>query len=157
MVNALHGGLQVAIDLATRQRDQAAAQLSQARSAERGAQEQLDQLQTYAAEAESRWTLQAQVQASPELMQHHYQFMARLYQTVEMQRGVMAQHARQMNACALRLRDTELRLGSLQKVVARKHLEAERLQARRDQKDVDEFAAVQMRRLAAAPAFGGED
>ena len=157
MAGALHGGLQVAIDLATRQRDLAAAQLSQARSAERGAQEQLDQLQTYAAEAESRWTLQAQVQASPELMQHHYQFMARLYQTVEMQRGVMAQHTRQLTACALRLRDTELRLGSLKKVVARKLLDTQRLQARRDQKDVDEFAAVQTRRQAASPAFGGED
>ena len=149
-------GLELALSQALERRDAAARVVAQARQGWMAARAQLDQLETYASECTDRWAAK-QVGCQPEIMRHHYQFMARLYQTVEMQRGVMAQHARQMNACALRLRDTELRLGSLQKVVARKHLEAERLQARRDQKDVDEFAAVQMRRLAAAPAFGGED
>lgn len=143
-------GLRVAIELAERRRDAAAADLARVRAAEAGAQGQFDQLRGYAGETEARWTQQAQVRATPELMQHHYQFMARLHQAIDLQRNVLAHHARQVEQYILRLRETELRLGSLKQVVARKQLEAERLAARREQKEIDEFAALQYRRNAAS-------
>ena len=142
-------GLRVAIALAERRRDAAAAELARVRAGARAAQGQLDQLQGYAGETEGRWTQQAQVLATPELLQHHYQFMTRLYQALEMQRGVMQQHERHVELHITRLREAELRLGSLQKVVARKLLDAQRQTLRREQKDVDEFAALQSRRNAA--------
>lgn len=147
-------GLQVAIELATRRRDAAAAQLSQARAQHNGAQAQLDQLHVYAGETEARWAAQARVNASPELMHHHYQFMGRLYQALDMQRGVVQQHERRVLGCIAGLREAELRLGSLQKVVARQHSEAIRQEARRDQKDADEFASQQLRRMALARQEG---
>jgi len=150
------GGLRVAIEMVTRQRDAAAVALAQARDSQGMAQGQLDQLQQYAQESESRWTQQAQIRATPELMQHHYQFMARLYHTVDLQNGVMEQHARQVQARVAQLREAELRLASLSQVVARKASQQARLQQRREQKEVDEFAARQSLRHAGA-AFGGQD
>lgn len=147
---AVNGGLQVAIELAQRRRDAAATDLARARAGEAAAQHQLDQLESYAGETDGRWTQQSQVLASPELLQTHYQFMARLYQAMDMQRNVMRQHAQQVAQRIEALRAAELRLGSLQKVVARHQLEAERLQLRREQKEVDEFASHQARRTAAA-------
>ncbi len=147
-------GLQVAIELAARNRDAAAAALSQARAQQNGAQAQLEQLEMYAGETETRWTSQARIKATPELMHHHYQFMGRLYQALDMQRGVLQQHERRVLGCIGGLRETELRLVSLQKVVAKHRSDAARVQARRDQKEVDEFAAQQMRRLALARQEG---
>ncbi|XAH23032.1 flagellar FliJ family protein [Xylophilus sp. GW821-FHT01B05] len=149
------GGLRVAMEMITRQRDAAAVALAQARDSQGAAQGQLDQLQQYAQESEARWTQQAQIRATPELMQHHYQFMARLYHTVELQNSVMAQHARQVQARIDQLREAELRLASLSQVVARKARELARLQQRREQKEVDEFATRQS--LRHAGAFGGQD
>ena len=147
-------GLRVAIDLATRQRDAALGVLAQARAQQNGAQQQLDQLEMYAGETEARWTSQARIAATPELMHHHYQFMARLYQALDMQRAVMLQHAQRVETAIRSLRTTELRLGSLQKVAAAHLAEAARSAARREQKEVDEFAAQQMRRLALARLEG---
>ena len=115
---------------------------------------QLDQLEMYAGETEARWTSQARIAATPELMHHHYQFMARLYQALDMQRAVMLQHAQRVETAIRSLRATELRLGSLQKVAAAHLAEAARSAARREQKEVDEFAAQQMRRLALARLEG---
>ncbi len=144
-----NNGLRVAIELAERRRDAAAAELARVRAAAQAAQGQFEQLQGYAGETEARWTQQAQVRAMPELMQHHYQFMARLHQAIDMQRNVLQQHGRKVEQHIVQLRETELRLGSLQKVVARQQLDAQRLALRREQKEIDEFAALQSRRNAA--------
>ena len=66
--------LLLAIDLATRKRDQASQVVMSVQNAQMFAQQQMGQLQTYAAETEARWHAAAQVMTTPELMQHHYQF-----------------------------------------------------------------------------------
>ena len=147
-------GMQIAADMARRKRDAAAADLNRGRAAERGAQNQLDQLTSYARDTESRWTEQARVRATPELMAHHYQFMQRLHHAIGLQRDVLAQHTRQIDLLTGRVREAELRLQSLQMVIDRQKLEHDRVLAKREQKQTDETAALLFRRTAAAALEG---
>ena len=147
-------GMQIATDMARRKRDAAVAELNKGRAAERAAQGQLDQLSSYADDTEARWGEQARVRAAPELLAHHYQFMARLHHAIGLQRDVMGQHARQIALLTGHVREAELRLRSLQMVIDRQRLEAERLAARREQKQTDETAAMQFRRTALAALEG---
>ncbi|WPB57782.1 flagellar export protein FliJ [Xylophilus sp. GOD-11R] len=143
-------GMQIAADMARRKRDAAAADLNRGRAAERAAHHQFEQLTNYARDTESRWTEQARVLATPELMTHHYQFMTRLHHAIGLQRDVLQQHARQIELLTGRVREAELRLKSLQMVIDRQRLDAEKVLARREQKQTDEMAANLFRRTAAA-------
>lgn len=147
-------GMQVAADMARRKRDEAAADLNRGRAGERAAQNQFDQLTSYAHDTESRWTEQARVLATPELMTHHYAFMTRLHHAIHLQRDVMKQHARQIEGLVARVREAELRLRSLQMVIDRQRLDHERVLAKREQKQTDEMAAMLFRRTAAAAMEG---
>jgi len=80
-------GLALAIELATRQRDEAVAALLQAQQVCQGAQDQMGQLESYAQETESHWALGARTSANPEIIRHYDQFMDRLQQAVELQQG----------------------------------------------------------------------
>ena len=70
--------LSVAVEMATRQRDEARRVLQHAQGAQRAAQDQLQVLQGYAQETENRWGMRAQATVAPEVMIHHYHFMGRL-------------------------------------------------------------------------------
>ncbi|WP_367848663.1 flagellar export protein FliJ [Rhodoferax sp. WC2427] len=133
--------LALAVEVASRKRDAAHRALGQAQQKYIAAHDQLTQLETYAAETETRWMTQAQTCAVPELMQHHYQFMERLAQAIQMQLGILADNARWVETAKKQLADTEIRVATLQQVCRNKQLEANRLQDRREQKQIDEFAA----------------
>ena len=83
--------VQLATDVAERKRDAAGRELVLAQRAHRFAQDQLDQLETYAIETIARWTAVAQVSATPVLMRHHYQFMERLNQAIQMQKQILVE------------------------------------------------------------------
>jgi flagellar protein FliJ len=144
----------LAIDVATRKRDQAGKQLVQAQRACLFAQGQLDQLESYAADSEARWTAAAQVSMTPELLQHHYQFMGRLRDAIGLQNGVMADLNRQLDAARQLTLDAEFRLASLRKVMSRQLADRAVTLARREQKQMDEFAAMQFARTAIRPRWG---
>lgn len=133
--------LALAVDVASRKRDAAYRALGQAQQKYMAAHDQLTQLESYASETETRWMTQAQACAVPELMQHHYQFMERLAQAIQMQLGILADNARWVEAAKKQLADAEIRVATLQQVCRNKQLEADRLQNRREQKQIDEFAA----------------
>ena len=133
----------LAIDVATRKRDQANQNLGHAHNAYLFAQNQMSQLETYAAETEARWTASAQVSTTPELMRHHYQFMARLQQAVGMQQGVLEAEHQKVEAARKIVLDAEFRLISLNQVLEKKLADQAVLLARREQKQMDEFAAMQ--------------
>ena len=88
--------LMVAIELATRKRDEARQLLRQRQQSLAAAQEQMQQLQSYQAEMQQRWGAHEGAQLKPEVMYHHHQFMQRLQHAIELQTKV--------------LRDQELRL-----------------------------------------------
>lgn len=145
-------GLQVAMEAAQRQRDIAMQRLAQKRQARQLGQQQLDQLTGYATETEQRSMLRGQIGTSPEVIQHHLQFMARLEQTIELQKSQMATLDEASQEAERQLLVAELRLVSLRQVVQRRERDAAQSQLRREQKEVDEMAASRYRLLTQATA-----
>lgn len=146
------GALSVAVEVASRTRDEARSLLQNARSAQQAAHEQMAQLQGYAQETQDRWGLRANAQVQPEVMYHHYQFMDRLHHAVGLQTTVVGDHEARVSAAQQALLAAELRLASLQKLMEKRRKEWVQLQARREQKQTDERAALQYR-----TAFNGPE
>ncbi|WP_394791795.1 flagellar export protein FliJ [Rhodoferax sp.] len=134
--------LALAVDVANLKRDAASRALGQAQQKYIAAENQLEQLETYASETETRWMSQAQTCALPELMRHHYQFMERLAQAIQMQQGILKEHVGWVEAAKKQLADAEIRVATLKQVCRQKQVEVDRLQSRREQKQIDEFAAL---------------
>jgi flagellar FliJ protein len=132
-----------AIHLAESRRDQALAVLQQQRGRHQHALGQMDQLQQYAHETESRWTRGAQIGTTPELLHHHYQFMGRLNQAVILQQDVLATSRAKIQAAEAELLQTEFRVASLKLVLKKRQAEQVQREQRREQKQMDEFAAMQ--------------
>ena len=140
--------LSVAVEMATRQRDEARRVLQHAQGAQRAAQDQLQVLKGYAQETENRWGMRAQATIAPEVMFHHYHFMGRLDHAAGLQSGVVDDHAQRVALAQQQLRDAEVRLASLRKLLEKRQMEALQAQARRDQKMTDERAALRHRSSA---------
>jgi flagellar FliJ protein len=136
----------LAIQVATLRRDQAAAVLQQMQQSQAFAQEQMSQLQTYADETEARWAKAAQISVTTEMMRHHYQFMDRLHQAVVLQESVLGQWGSKVDRARKHWLETEFRVTSLKQVLKNKEAELAVVQGRREQKEMDEFAAMQTRR-----------
>ncbi|SFF28929.1 flagellar export protein FliJ [Paracidovorax wautersii] len=141
----------VAVEMAERQRDAARQALQDIRRTRHAAQQQFDQLQGYAEEIQDRWGAREDMVVKPEVMHHQYQFMDRLGQAIGMQNGVLDEQAGRVHAAEQRLLQAELRLASLKKVVDKRRRELEQLQARREQKQTDERAAIQAARADRRP------
>ncbi|KRB26696.1 flagellar export protein FliJ [Acidovorax sp. Root70] len=137
--------LSVAVEVASRKRDEARQVLQDTLAAEQAARAQLDQLQDYARETESRWGMKANTAVQPEVMYHHYHFMDRLGHAAGIQTGVVGDHSARVQAAQRALLDAELRLASLRKVVDKRRNDLALQQLRRDQKQTDERAALQYR------------
>lgn len=148
---SLHAFL-VAVEMAERKRDDARQALQDARNARQAAQQQLDQIESYAQETQNRWGLRADATVKPEVMYHHYQFMDRLAHASGLQSGVVGDQAGRVDAAVHALLQAELRVTSLKKVVEKRRREMEQLQARRDQKQTDERASLQFRSAGSDPS-----
>ncbi len=135
----------LAIELATDKRDKASQCLVQAQRAHLFAQDQMAQLQSYAQETETRWSIAAQASTTPELMRHHYQFMERLHHAIGLQTGVIASTSQTMEAHKRLVLEAEFRLRGLKQVLKKKQAGLALLQGRREQKQMDEFAALRSR------------
>ena len=140
----------LAIDVATRQRDEVGKLLAQIQRNWRGAQDQIEQLESYATDTESKWAVSSLERATPEVMQHYYQFMQRLQQAIGMQRQVVGGLEKEFAAAKKLLLGADIRLASLNQLLQKRQSGIQRLQAGRDQKQLDEFAAMQHRRLRAS-------
>jgi flagellar FliJ protein len=136
----------LAIDLANVRRDQAMAHWQKAMQEHAFSVDQMKQLKQYAQETEQRWGHSAQQSTTPELLQHHYQFMERLYQTMDLQDGVLHTSQKKVDTARQFVIQAEFRLASLKKVVEKKQADLDKLQRSRDQKQMDEFAALQTQR-----------
>lgn len=145
----------LAIELATRQRDQASQVLSHAKKNHLFAQTQLNQLETYASETESRWAAAAKNSTSRELLLHHYQFMARLHHAIGLQKGALDNEDRKVSVAKQRVLDAEFRLLGLKQVLKKKQADLATLQTRREQKQMDEFASIRSSQLTGVH-FSGE-
>ncbi len=137
----------LALDMALRHRDAAAKALLQIQHNCRGAQDQMEQLENYAAQTESKWALSAQVCVTAQTIQHYYQFMGRLQQAIALQGNAVTSLNTEWMAAKARLLEAEIRIASLNRLLEKNRLASVKLQAGREQKQLDEFAAAQYRRL----------
>ena len=145
----------LAIEMATRKRDQASQDSMRVQNAHLFAQNQMAQLETYAAETESRWTAAAQISTSPELLRQHYQFMDRLHYAIGLQKEVLENEDKKVEIVKRLVLDAEFRLVSLKQVLKKKQADIGLLQSRREQKQMDEFAAMSRSQLTGRH-FSGE-
>ena len=137
---AAHKAFEVAIDLAARQRDAARHAVVRLRGQGRNAQLQLDQLASYAAETRQRWGAREGATLLPEVLRHQRQFLQRLEQTMDIQRGVVRELGLRIDRAVAQLAAAEARLESLRHVLQRRLREDALRQQRREQKETDELA-----------------
>lgn len=144
----IHRGIQLAIELATRERDEAAKHHAQSIRNLGFAHQQMNQLQTYAADTDARW-LQAPQGGlvSGELVRHHYQFMERLQQAIHIQEGVMGDLQRAIDEAHQQLLHKEFRLTGLKQVLKTREAAINARMRRREQRQTDEIAAQRHQRL----------
>lgn len=133
--------IQLAMELAERQRDMVAKSLAMAVQNQQAAQAQMQQLEAYARETEVKWMQRAQVAASPELMQHHYQFMAKLEQAIAFQVRVIDNHTGRVMQVRLSLIEVEQRLARFKHILAMRQAEITLVHNRLEQRQMDELAS----------------
>lgn len=146
--------LELAVDLATRRRDAGVQALAQAERVLAAGHDQMGQLENYARDTENRWTVRGQIATTPEIMRHHYQFMDRLNQAMELQKSVLRDRGALVEAARAELLQAEVRLASLKKVCEKRRAVLSREQNRREQREIDEMAAAQHRKHAATTNMG---
>ena len=147
-------GLELALSQALDRRDAAARVVAQARQDWMAARAQLDQLETYAGECTDRWAAK-QVGCMPEIMRHHYQFMARLTHAIVLQTGIVGEALAGIDRETGVLREAESRLESLRQLNETRLRGERQLQDRREQKQSDESASLQYRRMVESRLAGG--
>lgn len=126
---------------AERERDDLAVGCQRAANAQQTAVLQAEQLLTYRREYEQRWAHQFRTDGRMELVNCYRGFMERLTQAVEQQRRVAAQADAALEQAQIALRDGEMRVASVRKLIERRVAEAHTVAQRREQKACDEFAS----------------
>jgi flagellar FliJ protein len=98
-------------------------------------------LLTYRREYEKRWAHQFRTDGRMELVNCYRGFMERLTQAVEQQRAATVQAQAELDHARVALRESELRVASVRKLIERRVAEADVATQRREQKASDEFAS----------------
>lgn len=132
----------LAIELATRKRDEESRAVARALQSVLGAQMQLDQLKAYADESMDRWSAQPGRVLNPALMAHHYSFMDRLRHATGLQDNVVLQMSRNLEMARKKLSAAECRLAVLDKVLEKQKFLMQKKEAQREQRFTDELAAT---------------
>ncbi len=144
----------LAIEHATLRRDDLAKAVARVERSQSFARDQMAQLKGYAADTDARWTGSGARGLSLELVRHQYQFMDRLQQAIELQSGVLANTARQLELAKANLLQAEIRLSGLNQILKARQAAVLSQQRRREQRQTDEFAAMQYTRNRALPMSG---
>lgn len=144
----------LAIEHATLNRDALAKAVARVERNLFFARSQMEQLQNYAADTDIRWGASAANGVSIELMRHQYQFMDRLQQAIAMQSGVLTQSTGQLEQAKAKLLGAEVRLLGLNQILKTRQAGLLYTQRQRQQRQTDEFAAMQHARNQALPMSG---
>ena len=144
----------LAIEHASLRRDELAKAVARVERSQNFARDQMAQLKGYAADTDARWTGSGARGLSLELVRHQYQFMDRLQQAIELQSGVLANTARQLELAKANLMQAEIRLSGLNQILKSRQIAMLGQQRRREQRQTDEFAALQYTRNRALPMSG---
>ncbi len=126
---------------AERERDDALADMQRANEVHTAALTQAEQLVAYRGEYEARFREQFSKKSSIDILQCYQGFSARLGQAIDQQHQVAGHAALRVEQSRERLRDQEMRVASVRKLLERRVTELRQMADRRDQKQTDEFAA----------------
>ncbi|MBC7956532.1 MAG: flagellar export protein FliJ [Cytophagales bacterium] len=126
---------------AERERDDALAAMQRANEAHVAAQSQAEQLLAYRSEYEARFREQFSRKSSIDILQCYQGFSARLGQAIDQQHQIAGHAALRLEQSREGLRDQELRVASVRKLLERRLHELRQVADRRDQKQTDEYAS----------------
>ena len=118
------------------------------------AHQQMSHLAGYAADTDARWTGSVARELSGELVRHQYQFMDRLQQAIGLQTDVIAGAQRQVELAKANLLQAEFRLSGLNQILKIRKIKLLQGQRAREQRQTDEFAAMQHARNRVLPMSG---
>lgn len=147
--------IELAIELATRKRDEFAKTVARVEKTLQFAQNQMNQLEGYAAETDARWIRSGSEGRSVEMLRHHYQFMERLQHAIGLQSGVITNTGLQVESAKRVLLQAEYRLAGLNQVLKTRQSDLVLVERRREQRQTDEFAAMLHARIT-HPSRTGE-
>jgi flagellar protein FliJ len=147
-------GLALAVDLADRQRLLAGKALAQSQRAYGFSQSQLQQLQSYLGDSQSRSVRTGQTLVGGAVLQGHHQFMGRLSLAIGLQEGVLNEVQQELAVAKKASMAAEFRKASLERVMQRRADVQARALARQEQKQSDEFASQSYARAAVRATEG---
>jgi flagellar FliJ protein len=124
-----------------RERDAALADLQRAAQAQLAAAAQAEQLLTYRREYEQRWGAQFRNEGRMELVNCYRGFVDRLSQAVDQQQRITLHASAQHDRARDVLREHEMRVASVRKLIERRAGELRLSADRQEQKQTDEFGA----------------
>lgn len=127
--------------LAERERDASLANQQRAARAAEAASNQGQQLTGYRSDYEQRWTTQFRTSGAMPVVHCYQGFMNRLGQAVDHQDQVIQRATARLEEAERVLREHEMRVASVRKLIERRQHELRLGAERRDQKATDEFAA----------------
>jgi len=134
--------LQVLLERAVAERDQAQRALVDVMARARAAQAQADTLLQYRGEYEQRWSGEfAKGGSSVDILQCYQVFSGRLEEAITSQGQRALQAELRVEGARARLAALEMRVASVTKLIERRRAELQRIAARQEQKFGDELSA----------------
>jgi flagellar FliJ protein len=137
------------LEQAEEARDAALAQFEVSRKAHEGSRQQLQSLQDFRDQYQTRWQTQFRQAGGMEIMRCYQDFMARLGDAVNDQHRRCEQFSQAMERCRTELIERERKVAAVTQLLQRREKEQAQREMRREQKATDELAA---RLMASAPA-----
>jgi flagellar FliJ protein len=132
--------LQTLLERERKRRDEALASVRAAYQNVETQQQQADGLTTYRTDYCKKWAAQFQQAAQMEILRSYHGFLARLDQAITQQLAVVAHAQRGVDAAKQRLLEKEIRVATVERLIKRRQDLLARIDDRRDQKNLDEFA-----------------
>lgn len=133
--------LMMLLEQTEKERDQVLMHSQRLADAHRTAQAQTEQLAAYRSDYEKRWGEQFGREGRIELLRCYQGFVERLTQALEQQRRITLDAHAQAERAAGVLREHEIRVASVRKLIERRVHEVQRKLDLREQKQSDEFAS----------------
>ena len=123
------------------ERDRCAASWQVAHDAQLALEAQYEQLLAFRHEYEERWSRQFSEQGQIELVRSYHAFMQRLTQALDHQQGTVKAAVTRAAKARVVLREREVRVASVRKLLERRDQQARTDSHRREQKFNDEMAS----------------
>ncbi|GLS15437.1 MULTISPECIES: flagellar export protein FliJ [Hydrogenophaga] len=128
------------VELAEKRRDEAVGKLAQQQREMQAAQDQMNQLQSYALEAQARWTTRCQQGVDAQFLFHHRQFMQKIDHAIAFQEGVLSSRQELIDSCQQQVIAAERDVAGLRKYAERQQHALQQRAQRQEQKATDEMA-----------------